>query len=133
MMLGAISRKLRASVEFRLVELVKVAPGHEQRQHLGLAGAGRHLDDEARPVLVEHVARHRAGGVEAQQVELVARAAHVIEPDHRLDRFALREVVAKLALRAVRLLDQVIGLEPPGQQRAGCGRCTGIAACPAKP
>ena len=81
----------------RLVELVEEAPRDQQRQNLGLARARRHLDHEARPVLVEHVGRHRAGGVEAQQVELVARAAHVVEPDDGLDRFALGEVVAELA------------------------------------
>ena len=62
----------------RLVELVEVAPGDQQRQHLGLARAGGHLDDVARPILIEHVGGHRAGGIEAQQVELVARAAHVV-------------------------------------------------------
>ena len=102
----------------RLVELVEVAPGHQQRQHLGLACAGGHLDHEARPVLVEHVARYRAGGIEAQQVELVAHASRVIQPDDGLDSLALGEVVAELDLCAVRLLEQVIRIEPPGQQRA---------------
>ena len=94
-MLGAMSRKLRESVGVRLVEFVKEAPGDEQREHFGFSGAGRHLHHVARPVLVEHVAGHGAGGIETQQIELVAGAPHVIEPDDRLDRFALGEVVAE--------------------------------------
>ena len=107
-----VARQRRAG----FIRLVKIAPGHQQREHLGLASASGHLDHEARPILVEHLARHRAGRIETHQVELVPRAAHVIEPDHRLDRFALGEVVAELALRAVRLIHGMVRIEPPGQQ-----------------
>ncbi len=124
---GRDQQEVARELRIRLVELVEVAPGDQQRQHLGLAGASGHLDHEARPVLVEHVARHRAGGIEAQQVELVACAAYVVKPDQGLDRFTLGKIVAKRALRAVRLLDPVFGLEPPGQQRTRGGRCAGIA------
>ena len=79
----------------RFVELVEEAPRDEQRQDLGFAGAGGHLQYVARPVFVEHAGGHRAGGVEAEQVELVAGAADVVEPDDRLHGFALGKVVAE--------------------------------------
>ena len=124
---GRDQQEIARERRVRLVELVEVAPGDQQRQHLGLAGAGRHLDDEARPVLVEHAAGHRAGGIEAQQVELVAGPPDVIEPDDRLDRFALGEVVAERHSGAVRVLGQVFGLEPPAQQRLGRWGCPRVA------
>ncbi len=42
-----------------LVELVEEAPGDQQREDLGLARAGGHLHDVARPVLVEHAGARR--------------------------------------------------------------------------
>ena len=120
-------QEVAGEVGVRLVELVEVAPRHQERQDLGLSGAGRHLQDVARPVLVEHVRRDGARGVEADQVVLVADLAHVEQPDDGFDRFALGEVVAELRLRAVRLLDQVIGLEPPAQKVARGRRGARIA------
>lgn len=114
---GGDQQEIACQGRIRLIELVEIAPGHQQRQHLGLAGAGCHLDDEARPVLVEHVGGHRAGCIEAHQVEFVPRTSRIVKPYDGFNRLALREVVAELALRAIRLLDQVVRLEPPLQQR----------------
>jgi hypothetical protein len=124
--IGRDQQKITRERRICLVKLMKIAPSHQQRKHFGFACAGGHLDYESRPVLVEHIARYRARCIEAQEVELVACAAHVVEPNHSFDRFALGEVVAELALRAVRLLDQVIGLEPPAQERTRCGRGSSI-------
>jgi hypothetical protein len=41
--------------------------------------------------------------------ELVADLAHVVQPDQRLDRLALREVMAEWRQRAVRALDEMLG------------------------
>ena len=99
-----------------LVELVEIAPGNQQREHLGLAGAGGHLEYEARPVLVEHAGRDCAGGVESEQVELVAHPSDVVKPDHRFDGLALREVIAERCQRAVAGFHQVFSVKPPVQQ-----------------
>ena len=119
-----VARELRAG----FVAAVEEAPRDQQRQHLGLAGAGGHLHHIARPVLGKHAGRDGARGVEAQQIELVAGALHVVEPDHRLDRLALREVPAERLGAAIRGLHDVAGAEPPLQQRARGVRCAGIAA-----
>ena len=119
-------QKVARQARIRFVGFMKVAPSDQQREHLGLARARGHLDHEARPVLIEHVGGHGTGSVEAQQVELVARAACVVQPDHGLDSLALREVIAELALRGIRLLDQMIGCEPPDQQRARRGGGTSV-------
>lgn len=121
-----IPRERRA----RLIELVEVAPRHEEREHLGLSGPGRHFHDEARPGLIEHVRRNGARRVEPYQVMTVADAADVVEPDDGFDGLALREVIAKGALRSVGVFDKMIGLEPPVEQRLGSRRGADIAACP---
>ncbi len=111
-------KEVAGEVGVRLIELVEIAPRDQERQDLGLAGAGRHFQDETRPRLVEHVRRDGARGVEADQVVLVADPSHVEQPDDRFDRFALGEIVAELRLRSVRLFDPMIGLEPPAQKVA---------------
>lgn len=52
------------------------------------------------------------------QLELVACAPDIVQPDYRRHCLALREVIAKRRQRAIGLLDQVLGLEPPAQKRA---------------
>ena len=73
-----LGREVAREVGLWLVELVEPAPGDQQRQDLGLARARGHLADVARPVLGKHAAGYRTGGVEAHEVVLVARLAHVV-------------------------------------------------------
>src|SRR6185369_3016667 len=83
--------------------------------------------DVAWPILVEHSRRYGTGSVEAQKIELIPRTADVIEPDERLDRFSLGEVVPELRERRVRAFDEVFGLKPPAEQtgrRRGGSRVT---------
>jgi hypothetical protein len=87
-----------------LVAPVKEAPRDQEREDLGLAGAGREFEHVARPVLGKHAARYGAGGVEADQVVAVAGAADLVEPDDSFDGLALGEVVAELGERAVGVL-----------------------------
>jgi hypothetical protein len=47
---------------------LEVAPGDEQGQDLGLAGAGGHFEHEARQVLIEHIGRYGTGCVLLNQV-----------------------------------------------------------------
>jgi hypothetical protein len=58
------------------------------------------------------------GGRQDQGAELVACAAHVVQPDHRLAGFALGKVIAEQRLGAVGLFHEMLGVEPPGQQGA---------------
>ena len=135
---GRDNQKVPRQFRFRLVELVVEAPGQYQAQYLGLAGAGRHLDDVAAPRLVEHAGGDQAGTVVAHQVELVLRAGHVVEVDDRLQRLTLREVVLELdhdALTAgpspIGRGEQVSRVEPPVEQAAaGVGRAGVAAAAP---
>ena len=53
-------KEVGREVAVRLVELVKIAPCHQQRHDLGLAGAGRELEHVSRPVGVKHVPRDGA-------------------------------------------------------------------------
>src|SRR5207302_2560241 len=101
---------------------MEIAPRHQEREHLRLPGTRGHLYHEARPSLIEHACGNGTGSVKAHQVEFVACAADLIEPNDGLDGFPLREVVAKRTLRAVGLLDQVLRCEPPRQQSARTGR-----------
>ena len=57
---GRDQQEVARQRRIRLVELVVVTPGDQQRQHLGLASTRGHLDHESWPVLVEHVAGYRA-------------------------------------------------------------------------
>ena len=109
-----------------LVELVEVAPCDQEREDLGLARTGGELEHVAGPGLVEHAGGHGARAVEAHQVDLVAHLPDVVQPDDRLDRLPLREVVAERRQRAVGVLDEVLGVEPPFEQGARRGRGAAI-------
>ena len=111
----------------RFVELVEETPGDEQREDFRLARAGRHFQDVPRPVLREHAAGNCPGGIETEKVKLVPRPADLMEPDDRLHRLALGEIVAEGGKRTVRILEQVVALEPVMQQRKRCRRCAGVS------
>lgn len=66
--------------------------------HPAQARAGCHFHDVAGPILGEHAAGHRAGGIEAEQVVFVACAPNLVKPDNRLKRFALGEVSLTMAI-----------------------------------
>ncbi len=51
---GGDEQKIAGERRFGLVQLMVETPGDQQRQHLRLSRAGRHLEHVARPVLVEH-------------------------------------------------------------------------------
>jgi len=50
-----------------------------------------------------------------------------VKPDHRLDRFALREIIAERSQRAGSGFEQMLGFEPPREQGARRGRGAEIA------
>lgn len=106
---------------------MEVAPGDEEGENLGFAGAGGHFDDEARPIFIEHIGGYGTGGVEAQEIELIAGGMDVVEPDDTFDGFALGEIVAELVLGGVGLFGEMGGFKPPGEQGAGGGGGAGIA------
>ena len=119
----------------RLVELVEEAPGDEQREHLRLAGAGRHLQrrSAASPRRTCRRTPRRKRRSAAGRT-CPARAAHVVEPDEGLDRFALGEVVAERRQRAVGLLDEVRRSRTTSASRLDRGRGrAGVAAVAATP
>ena len=109
------------------VELVEEAPSDEEGEDFGFAGTGGHFHDVARPILGEHAAGHGAGGIEPDQVVFVAGTPDLEKPDHRLDRFALGEVVAESGKRAIGVLGEVFGVEPVAEQGGGGGGRPGVA------
>ena len=77
--------------------------------------------------------KHRAAGNKNEtslHCELNPHETTIGEPDQRLDRFALGEVVAERRERAVRLFEQVIGVEPPVQQADRRRRRARVALLP---
>jgi hypothetical protein len=117
---GRDDEEVAREARVRLVEPMKEAPRNQERQDLCLARAGGHLQHIAWPLLVEHARRHSPGSVEAQQVELVPRAAHVVEPNESLDSFSLREVVPELRERPVCVFEEMLGFKPPTQETDRC-------------
>ena len=113
--IGGDQKEIARQRGVRLVKLVEVAPGDQQRKYLRLARTRSHFDHVTWPVLVEHAGGHGTGCVETHQIELVPNATHIMQPDHRFRRFTLSEVVLERSLRAICLLNQVRRLEPPTQ------------------
>ncbi len=109
------------------VKFVEEAPGEQERDDLGLARPGCELEDIARPVLGEHAGGDGPGGVEAEEVEFVARPFDFVQPDDRLDGLALGEVVAEVQERAVGVFGEMLGIEPVAEQGDGGGRSAGVA------
>ena len=125
---GRNEQKVAREVGACLVAAMKEAPRDQQRQHLGLARASGHLDDVARPIFREVARTDLTHRRIAHQVELVARTAHVVQPDHTFNGLALREVIAERLAAAVALLGHVVCIEPPAQQGTRSDRCPGVAA-----
>jgi len=132
MMLGAMTKKITRKRGVGLVEAVKETPRDEEREDLGLAGAGREFKHVAGPILGEHAARHGAGGIEADQVVFIASTADLVEPDDGFNGFPLREVVAERRERVIGVLDQVLRLEPVAEQRDRRGGRAGITLAPTR-
>ena len=97
-------------------------PSDQKRNDLRLAGARRHFQDISRPLLVEHPGGDGSGGVEAEQIEFVTGAAHLVQPNDRLHSLALGEIVAKRRERTVSGFEQMFGVEPPHQECFRGGR-----------
>ena len=124
---GRDDEKIPGQRGIRLVKFVEITPRDEQRQDFGFARAGRQLQNVARPVFIEHPRRHRAGRIEPEQIELVARLPDFMQPDNRLDGLALGKIIPERRARAVGVFGQVFVFKPPAQQRDGCWRRAGIA------
>ena len=90
-------KEIGRKVAVRLVELMEIAPRHQQRHDLGLAGAGGELEHVTSPVGKEHVPRHRAARIEPHQAMGIPRSCNLVEPNRAFDRFALGEVPAERA------------------------------------
>ena len=127
---GGNHQKVARKLRLRLIQLVIIAPGQRQAQHLGLAGAGRHFDHKTPPGFVEHPRRNHAGTIKAHHVVLVLHTHHVVQVDDRLQRLPLRKVILKLGHRAIGPGLEVRGVEPPVEQAAAGVRTPGIAAVP---
>ena len=78
---GGDHQKVARQPRLGLVQFVVETPSQHQAEHLGLAGAGRHLDHKAPPGLVKHAGGDRAGTVKAHQVVLVLHPHYIVQID----------------------------------------------------
>ena len=106
---------------------VKVTPSHQERKNLGFARARCQFQNISRPVFMEHTGRHRPRGVKAYEVELVPGLLNIIEPDDGFHGLPLGKIITECGKRTVRVLQKMLFLEPPAQQRGGCWRSARIA------
>jgi len=88
-------KEVGREVGIGFIQLMKEAPGDEEGEYFGFSGSSRHFQHVAGPVLVEHAGGYCARCIEPEQVVFVASPADFKEPDDRLDRFALGEIVAE--------------------------------------
>ncbi len=118
--------EVRTHVRVCLVPLVVVRPRQQQAHDFGLARSRGKFHHVARPVLIEHPLGHAAGLVVLNETVGVASLLDFVQPDCGLYCLTLTEVVAELFGRSVSLRLQVLGLEPPVQERPGSRTGSGI-------
>ena len=94
---------------------VEVLPGDGERHDLRLAAARRHLDGVPSEVVVLQDVDARHLGEALDEIPMAPDLLDLVEPDERLDRFALRVVV----LEGLAVGTPVIRREPVVEERLG--------------